>query len=179
MRLWYNILQLWSIMLVMLTLGIVPIYAQDDGSEELLYSITAWNEQLLDDIIIADANHDGSTWELYENATEEYSMRYRYNKYNAADDYLYLPPLALQSGVGYEAVFYTHAGSTEYEEEFSLGIVHGRNFSEHITLLSSQQTSSKDSPCYKVQFTVATNALYSTYYRRVCSRHDRRPRTDK
>ena len=163
MRSWYNILQLWSIMLVMLTLGIVPIYAQDDGSEELLYGITSWNEQLLDDIIIADANHDGSTWELYENAPEEYSMRYRYNKYNAADDYLYLPPLALQSGVGYEAVFYTHAGSTEYEEEFSLGIVHGRNFSEHITLLSSQQTTSKDSRCYKVQFTVATNALYRLY----------------
>ena len=167
-RLLYNTLQLLGMILVMLMTCSEPIYAQehsndDDNGKGLLYSITEWNEQQLDDIIIVDANSDGSTWELFESATDKPNMRYRYNKYNAADDYLYLHPIALQSGISYEAVFYVHAGSTEYEEEFSLGIVHGRNISEHITLLSSQQTTSKDSRCYKVQFTVASNARYRLY----------------
>ena len=86
-RLLYNTLQLLGMILVMLMTCSEPIYAQehsndDDNGKELLYSITEWNEQQLDDIIIVDANSDGSTWELFESATDKPYMRYRYNKYN-------------------------------------------------------------------------------------------------
>lgn len=130
---------------------------------DLPYTITSWDEQQLSEIAVVDANNDGSTWGLLETLPDKYSMQYRYNRYNAADDYIFLHPVRLTTGIDYEAQLYFHAGSDSYREEFSVGIAPNTDLTKTQTLLPTRHIDSKESTRYNVRFTVDTEGIYHLY----------------
>ncbi|MBO7317212.1 MAG: T9SS type A sorting domain-containing protein, partial [Bacteroidales bacterium] len=130
---------------------------------EAIYSITRWDKQQLDEVIIEDANADGATWALFEEASGMSYMRYRYSSLNEADDYIYLHPVALQAGKNYEAQLYLRAGSSSYEEYFSVGITSDIDTGSVQSLLTSQCVDSKESTPYTVRFAVDSDNLYRLY----------------
>ena len=133
-----------------------------DGAE-LPYYIKSWHPRLFVNCAVVDANNDGATWGLIEPVESLYSMRYLYNKYQAANDYIYLPPIHLLPGKSYEAKVYMHAGSDKYSETFSLGIIQDLDTAARVPLLSDQLVTAKESLPYKTRFVVATDTVYRLY----------------
>ena len=74
------------------TLGLVD--------QSTMYSNPLNSQQLVDQMIVIDANNDGSTWSY----GEDYGVgaaTYYYNDINSADDWLVTMPIALQAGTTY------------------------------------------------------------------------------
>ena len=140
-----------------------PTSEADGALQELPYVISQWHAELFADCIVDDANADSSTWELNVADAGVCNLRYRYNKFHRADDFIYLPAVAMRTGKTYEAMVYMRAGSERYYETFSLGIVADTDNSTPSILLSQQQVTSKESTPYKVRFAVECDTSYRLY----------------
>ncbi|MDE5877857.1 MAG: choice-of-anchor J domain-containing protein [Muribaculaceae bacterium] len=62
----------------------LPVKLAPTPSEAKLFTIT-------------DNNEDGATWGLREMADDVYAFYYRYNSYNEGDDWLFLPPMEINT----------------------------------------------------------------------------------
>lgn len=67
-----------------------------------------------------DHNGDGSTWGLAQTSDGGYVARCQWNTYNAADDYLFMPPMLLDAAVSYTFGLDARANSTAYPERFEV-----------------------------------------------------------
>lgn len=74
------------------TLGLVD--------QSTMYSNPLNSQQLVDQMIVIDANNDGSTWSYGEDYGDG-AATYYYNDINSADDWLVTMPIALRAGITY------------------------------------------------------------------------------
>lgn len=140
-----------------------PICAYPFVIADMPYSLTSWDEVDADAILIDDANADNNTWGCIESPQGYMIMRYKYSTVNVADDYLYLPAMRLRQGENYEAVVYMRAGSSNYAEKFSIGVVSDTALHKTNPILCDVTTNSKSSTPYRLGFTVDTDSIYRLY----------------
>lgn len=145
-----------------LTYGIVA-YSGNNASEEVKsnkvvigdyllppYTQGFDDESSLDLFTILDSNNDGTTWEYnrYSN-----NVRYRYNRNNAADDWLLTPALKLEADKSYKFSFKVKAGSTSYPEKIAMAYGEGTDPSKYEVALEPTEIKSTDFIVYN--FTIA------------------------
>lgn len=70
---------------------------------------------------ILDSNEDGSTWSVAEEAENSY-FQYRWNKDNAADDWLFSPAIKLEAGVNYHFAIDAWAQGASFPERLEVKI---------------------------------------------------------
>lgn len=75
---------------------------------DIPYDNSLATETFFGQMTVLDNNHDNTTWTWNSNGYAAYN----FDRYNAADDYLFTPPLALQAGTPYKLTFeYSGSGT--------------------------------------------------------------------
>ena len=94
-----------------------------DGAVSLPYTNTFDTDEELEGLGVYDANEDESTWGLGSDPNGGYCLTYSYNSANAADDYLYLPPMELNANASYTFSFESWAQSSYFPERLEVLLV--------------------------------------------------------
>lgn len=135
-----------------------------DCTTDIPYTVNKWSPEVMDAFTIDDRNNDNATWEYYLSPSGIGTVRYHYSTTNQADDYLYFPPMKLQAGVLYEANLYIHAGTDEYTERFSTGLIpHDDMDNPSKILLMDQTIRTKETQLYKMTFDTPQDSTFRLY----------------
>ena len=90
-----------------------------EGAVTVPYYNTFDTDAEIAQLSLLDNNQDGSTWGVYTVSNNNVAG-YQYNSTNAADDYLFLPPMQLDASLSYKFALDAWARSTTYPERFEV-----------------------------------------------------------
>ena len=90
-----------------------------EGAVTVPYYNTFDTDAEIAQLSLLDNNQDGSTWGVYTVSNNKVAG-YQYNSTNAADDYLFLPPMQLDASLSYKFALDAWARSTTYPERFEV-----------------------------------------------------------
>ena len=95
-------------------------FAAPEGAVTLPYTNTFDTEEELAGLGVYDANNDSCTWGLSQATGGGYMLAYSYSSANAADDYLFLPPMELNANSSYSFALEAWCRSSYYPERFEV-----------------------------------------------------------
>ena len=95
-----------------------------EGAVTVPYYNTFNTDEELSQLSVYDANQDNASWGLNQ-TSDGYELIYQYSSSNAADDYIFLPPMLLDSGLSYKFALEAHNRGSSYPERFEVLLLDG------------------------------------------------------
>lgn len=120
-----------------------------EGLVTLPYTNTFDTDEEIAQLSLYDANQDQSTWGLATDQTNGGNeAAYAYNSSNAADDYLFMPPMELDANASYTFSVQSRCRSTSYPERFEVVLMPLDEEADMITVIDPTDVSSNTYTTY-------------------------------